>query len=353
MQYISINKRKIGEGYPPYIIAEMSANHNGSIENAYKIIENAKKCGANAVKIQTYKPDTITIRSDFEDFKINKGLWKGKTLHELYDWAHTPWNWHKDLFEYANKIGITMFSSPFDNTAVDLLEDLNCPAYKIASFELIDTSLIKYVASTKKPIIMSTGMANFNEIEEAVSVCKESGCKEIALLHCVSAYPAKPEEYNLKTIIDMKSKFNVTIGLSDHTLDNVTAISSVSIGASIVEKHFTLDRNGEGPDDFFSLEKKEFESLCKNLNIAWSALGDVSYNKTNGEKENIKFRRSIYFVKDMDKGQLITKEDIKSIRPGYGLKPKFIDSIIGLKVSSNIKRGTPVKEEDLMNFKKC
>ena len=227
---ININGIEIGESYPPYIVAEMSANHNGEIENAYKIIENAKISGASAVKIQTYKPDTITIKSDLEDFQIKEGLWKGKTLYDLYKWAHTPWEWHKDLFNYAKKIGITIFSSPFDSTAVDLLEDLNAPAYKIASFEIIDLPLIKYVASTKKPIIISTGMASIKEIEEAVTVCKDSGCNKIALLHCVSGYPAPPSDYNLRTINDIKSRFNLVTGISDHTLNNITSIASISLG---------------------------------------------------------------------------------------------------------------------------
>ena len=240
---ITINDRKIGLEHYPYIIAEMSANHNGSIENAFKIIEQAKNAGADAIKIQTYTADTLTIDSDLPDFRIDDGLWKGKTLHELYNWAHTPWEWHEDLFSYAKKLGITIFSSPFDNTAVDLLEELKTPAYKIASFEAVDIALIRYVASTGKPMIISTGMANDLEIEEAVNAANEGGCKEIALLHCVSGYPAPASEYNLRTIPDMLKRFNQVTGISDHTLDNTTAISSISLGASIIEKHFTLDRS--------------------------------------------------------------------------------------------------------------
>ena len=248
-KFISINGRKIGENHPPYVIAEMSANHNGSIDDAFQIIDQAKKSGADAIKIQTYTPETITIKSDLPDFQIKDGLWKGKTLFELYEWAHTPWDWHKDLFEHARKMNITMFSSPFDTTAVDLLEGLNAPAYKIASFEAIDLPLIKYVASTKKPMIISTGMANEVEIEEAISAAIDGGCKELAILHCVSGYPAPSEDYNLRTITDMKDRFNMVTGLSDHTLDNTTALASIALGASIIEKHFTLDRNNGGPDD--------------------------------------------------------------------------------------------------------
>lgn len=352
MNSITIDKVKIGANYPPYIVAEMSANHNGKIENAFKLIKMAKNCGADAVKIQTYRPDTITIKSNKEDFKIKDGLWKEKTLYDLYEWAHTPWEWHKSIFEYAKKVDMTIFSSPFDKSAVDLLEDLNCPAYKIASFELVDLPLIEYVAATKKPVIMSTGMASFDEIEEAVSVCRDSGCKEIALLHCVSAYPANPSEYNLRTIADLISKLDVVVGLSDHTLDNTTAISSISQGASIIEKHFTLDRNGGGPDDSFSLEKDGLQDLCLSTKTAWKSLGEVSYKRTKGEKENLVFRRSLYFVKDLMKGEIIKEEHIKSIRPGFGLKPKFINQILGLKVSQNISRGTAVKEDHLKNFKK-
>jgi len=352
MNKIKIDKINIGVDYPPYIVAEMSGNHNGNIANAFKIIDKAKKAGANAIKLQTYKPDTITIKSDKEDFKIKEGLWKGKTLYDLYEWAHTPWDWHKDLFDYARNKDITIFSSPFDKTAVDLLEDLNTPAYKIASFEILDIPLIKYVASTKKPIIISTGMANLDEIQEAVNACKESGCNKIALLHCVSGYPAPSSDYNLRTITDIKNRFNLVTGLSDHTINNITAIASIPLGVSIIEKHFTLNRKGGGPDDIFSLESEDFKSLCESTYIAWESLGKIDYSTKSSEMDNIKFRRSLYFIKDMVKGQLITKEDVKSIRPGYGMEPKFIDSIIGLKVCSRIKRGTPVIKENLLGYNK-
>lgn len=349
MNSITIDKVKIGANYPPYLVAEMSGNHNGNIDNAFKIIDRAKNAGANAIKIQTYTADTITIDSDLPEFRINDGLWKGKKLYDLYKLAHTPWEWHPKLFNYAKEKALTLFSSPFDKSAVDFLEDLNCPAYKIASFELIDIPLIKYVASTKKPIIMSTGMANLEEIEEAVSACRDSGCKDIALLHCVSSYPADPSEYNLKTISDLSSKFNLVVGLSDHTIDNTTAITSVSQGTSIIEKHFTLDRNGGGPDDSFSIEPSEFQELSKSTKVAWNALGKVNYEKTKSEIGNIIFRRSLYFIKDLKKNERITHEHIKSIRPGYGIKPKYYDDIIGLTVSSNVSAGFPVKKEYLNN----
>ncbi len=339
---IQILGRKIGNNFPPYIIAEMSANHNGDINNAFSIIEEAKKAGADAIKMQTYTADTITLNFDSEDFKIHDGLWNGRTLHELYQEAHTPWEWHKPLFDYAQELGITIFSSPFDNTAIDLLEDLNAPAYKIASFEAIDLPLIRYAASTGKPLIISTGMADLEEITEAVEAAKEAGCRELALLHCVSGYPAPAEDYNLYTIPDMIKHFGLVTGLSDHTLDNTTAITSVALGASIIEKHFTLDRKGGGPDDSFSLEPKNFTALCRDTKIAWQALGKVDYSRKASEQANIKFRRSLYFVKDMEVGDIITLDSLKSVRPGYGLAPKYLNKIIGQRILTNVSYGTPV-----------
>ncbi len=339
---IKINGTSVGEKHPPYIVAEMSANHNGNIKNAFQIIKSAKENGAHAVKIQTYRPDTITIESDREDFKIKDGLWKGQTLYDLYESAHTPWDWHKDLFDYARKLDITIFSSPFDKTAVDLLEDLNTPAYKIASFEIVDIPLIKYVASTKKPIIISTGMANLVEIQDAVNACQESGCNNLALLHCVSGYPASSAEYNLNTVTDIKNKFDLITGLSDHTLNNITAIASIPLGVSIIEKHFTLNRNGGGPDDSFSLEPVDLKDLCESTYTAWKSLGKVDYNRKSSEMDNIKFRRSLYFVKALKKGDLITKEHVKSIRPGFGISPKYIYEVIGKYAKTQIEKGTAV-----------
>ena len=342
---ITINQRQIGAKYPPYVIAEMSANHNGDINNAFKIIEMAKKAGADALKMQTYTPDTLTIDCDLPDFQLNEGLWSGRSLYELYEEAYTPWEWHKPLFDYAKKIDISLFSSPFDTTAVDLLEDLNAPAYKIASFEAVDLPLIKYVAQTGKPMIISTGMADAEEIQEAVDAAREAGCKELALLHCVSGYPAPAEDYNLRTITDMQSRFGLPVGLSDHTLDNTTAITSIALGACIIEKHVTLDCNGGGPDDSFSLEPQDLQALCSGVKTAWQALGSVDYGRKSSEQSNVKFRRSLYFVKDIKCGEVITAEHVKSIRPGFGLAPKFLNNIIGKVAPVDIERGTPVRND--------
>ena len=340
---ISISGRVIGPDALPYIIAEMSANHNGCINSAFRIIEQAKKAGADAVKIQTYKPDTITLNSDLPDFQVKGGLWDGKTLYELYEWAHTPWEWHQPLFEHARKLGITIFSSPFDTTAVDLLEDLNAPAYKIASFEAVDLPLIEYVARTGKPMIISTGMADAEEIQEAIDAALGAGCKELAILHCVSGYPAPAEDYNLRTIPDMIQRFGLVTGLSDHTLDNTTAIASVVMGASIIEKHFTLDRQGGGPDDSFSLEPAELAALCRDSKTAWKSLGQVDYGRKSSEQGNVQFRRSLYFVKDMKAGDVITEDCIRSVRPGYGLAPKYMKKLIGQKVVSDVAAFSPVQ----------
>ena len=342
MKKMIINKKSISPNNKPYIIAEMSANHNGIIDNAYKIISAAKKNGADAIKIQTYTADTLTLNSNKQDFLIESGLWKGQSLYELYESAHTPWDWHKPLFDFAKKENITIFSSPFDNTAIDLLEDLNAPAYKIASFEIIDHQLIKYAASTKKPLIISTGMANEDEIKEAIDIAKSSGCTELAILHCVSGYPSPAQDYNLNTIKDMQQKFDVLIGLSDHTLDNSSAIASVALGACIIEKHFTLDRKGGGPDDSFSMEPKDLKNLVNSSAIAHAALGKIDYKLKSSEGDNIKFRRSLYFVKDLKAGQKISKSDVRSIRPGYGLAPKMINKVIGRHVTQDIQKGTAV-----------
>lgn len=347
MTEIAIAGRPIGKQHAPYVIAEMSANHNGNIDTAFSIIEEAKKAGADALKIQTYTPDTITLNSDLPDFQIKGGLWSGKTLYELYEWAHTPWEWHKPLFEHARKVGIPIFSSPFDTTAVDLLEDLNAPAYKIASFEAVDLPLIRYVAATGKPMIISTGMANAEEIKEAIDAAREGGCRELAILHCVSGYPAPAEDYNLRTITDMVDRFNLVTGLSDHTLDNTTALASVVLGASIIEKHFTLDRNGGGPDDSFSLEPDDLAALCRDTKVAWKALGKVDYGRKSSEQGNVQFRRSLYFVRDMKPGEVITAECVRSVRPGFGLAPKYLDRVIGQTVNCPISANTPVTEDVL------
>lgn len=345
--FISIAGRRIGIGELPYIIAELSANHNGKLETAFRIIDKAKKAGADAIKLQTYTADTITLDSDAEEFQIRGGLWDGKTLYKLYQEAHMPWEWHEPLFEHARKLGITIFSSPFDTTAVDLLESLNTPAYKIASFEAIDLPLIKYVASTGKPLIISTGMADAEEIAEAIEAAREGGCKELAILHCVSGYPSPAEDYNLRTIPDMIAKHGLVTGLSDHTLDNTTAVTSVALGASIIEKHFTLDRSGGGPDDSFSLEPQELAVLCRDAKTAWQALGRVDYGRKSSEQGNVKFRRSLYFVKDMKAGDVITTDSIRSVRPGFGMHPKFYENLLGRAVVNSVKAFTPVRPDDL------
>lgn len=342
MKELIIDNRRIGSKHTPYIIAEMSANHNGSIETAFKIIEMAKRCGADAVKMQSYTADTITLNSDKKDFQIEGGLWDGQTLYELYQSAYTPWDWHKPLFEKARSLGITMFSSPFDTTAVDMLEDLNTPAYKIASFEAIDLPLIKYVAQTGKPLIISTGMANDIEIMEAIDAAKSGGCEQLAILHCVSGYPAPASDYNLRTIQDMQQRFGLLTGLSDHTLDNTTAIASVALGANIIEKHVTLDRNGGGPDDSFSLEELELIHLCEASRTCWKSLGQVDYGRKSSEKGNAQFRRSLYFVKPLKAGDTITRDSVRSVRPGYGLPPKMYDQVIGKKVTQDVEYASPV-----------
>lgn len=342
MKNIMINGRKIGDGCPPYVIAELSANHNGDLEQAFRIIDGAADAGADAVKIQTYTPDTITLKSSSSDFQITEGLWAGHTLYDLYKWAHTPWEWHEALFAYAAKRNITMFSSPFDNSAVDLLESLGAPAYKIASFEAIDLPLIRYVASTGKPMIISTGMASEVEIAEAVEAARDGGCTELALLLCVSGYPAPAADYNLATLADMVDRFGVTVGLSDHTLDNVTAVASVALGGSIIEKHITMDRSGGGPDDSFSLEPSEFKSLCDSAKTAWNAIGKIDYSRKTSEQGNVKFRRSLYFVKDLAAGEIITSDCVRSVRPGYGLAPKHLHDVIGKRAKRAIVANTPV-----------
>ncbi len=339
---ISIAGRRIGPDSSPYVIAEMSANHNGDIEAAMRIIQEAARSGADALKIQTYRPDTITLQSDLPDFQISGGLWAGRTLYELYEWAHTPWDWHKPLFDCARDCGITIFSSPFDNTAVDLLEDLNAPAYKIASFEAVDLPLIRYVAGTGKPMIISTGMADADEIQEAIAAARNGGCEELAILHCVSGYPAPAEDYNLRTIPDMIERFGLVTGLSDHTLENTTAIASVALGARIIEKHFTLDRNGGGPDDSFSLEPPDLQQLVAGARTAFAALGHVDYGRKSSEQGNVQFRRSLYFVKDLRAGETITADAIRSVRPGYGLPPKHTEAIIGSQVLCDVQKNTPV-----------
>lgn len=342
---IAIDGRPIGAGFPPYVIAEVSANHNGNLDNALRLIEESRKAGADAVKLQTYRPDTITLDSDAEEFRIKGGLWDGRRLYDLYAEAHTPWEWHAPLFAHARKLGITLFSSPFDATAVDLLEDLGAPAYKIASFEAVDLPLIRYVASTGKPMIISTGMADADEIGEAVAAARDGGCREVAILHCVSGYPAPAVDYNLRTIPDMVARFGTVVGLSDHTLDNTTAIAAVALGAAIIEKHVTLDRSGGGPDDSFSLEPAELAQLCAGARTAFDALGRVDYGRKSSEMGNVIFRRSLYFVRDLKAGETIGPADVRSVRPGYGMAPKELPRVIGRRVARDVAAATPVRPD--------
>lgn len=348
---ISIDKTEIGDGHPPYVIAEISANHNGSIENALKMIALAKENGASAVKIQTYTADTMTIPSKNEDFYIAEGPWKGYYLYDLYKWAETPFEWTSELVSFGRETGITIFSTPFDETAVNLLENLNVPAYKIASFEMTDLPLIKLVASTKKPMIISTGMASDDEIEETVAVARDAGATEIAILHCISGYPTPISAANINRIIRLKEKYNAVIGLSDHTIGNHAAMAAVSLGASIVEKHFTHSRDEKGPDSEFSMEPSELKALSCDLNLIWQSLGNKDFERTASENKNKQFRRSLYFCKDAPQGTIIDKSLVRRIRPGFGLEPKYFDQILGCKVKDDVKTGMPVSWDLIDNQK--
>ena len=341
---IKIASKFIGEGHSIFIIAELSANHNQDFDQAVQLIKAAKESGADAVKLQTYTPDTITIDCDNECFRIGKGtIWEGQTLYNLYKEAYTPWEWQPKLKEIANDLGIDLFSTPFDKTAVDFLEKMDVPAYKIASFELVDIPLIQCVAQTGKPIIMSTGMATLAEIEEAVTAAREAGCKELALLKCTSAYPADPAGMNLHTIHHMTEIFGVPVGLSDHTLGTAVPIAAVALGACIVEKHFTLSRSIPSPDSVFSLEPHEFKTMVDAIHTAEKALGKISYEMTEQEAASRVFRRSLFVVKDVKAGDTFTEDNIRSIRPGFGLAPKFLREIIGKKASFDVKKGTPIR----------
>jgi pseudaminic acid synthase len=331
--------RKIGPDHPPYIIAELSANHNGQLSKALELIEAAAATGADAIKIQTYTPDTMTIPHDGADFQIKGGLWDGYLLHQLYKEAYTPFEWHGKLFAKAREIGITIFSTPFDETAVDLLAGLDTPAYKIASFEVIDLPLIKYVAKRGKPMIISTGMANLGEIQEAVETARSNGAGGIALLHCTSAYPAPIEEANVRTVCHLGQAFGVVSGLSDHAPGSAACIASTVLGGSIIEKHFTISRADGGPDAAFSLEPDEFRKLVHDCKSAWSALGSVDYSLAQSEQANTRFRRSIYAVKPIKAGEPLTAENIRIIRPGFGLPPKHLPEIVGRTAARDIAYG--------------
>ncbi|MCK5050745.1 MAG: pseudaminic acid synthase [Candidatus Cloacimonetes bacterium] len=326
-----------------YIIAELSANHNQDFNLAVKTIKAMKKSGADAVKLQTYTADTITIDCNNEYFKIKEGLWKGETLYSLYKKAYTPWEWQPKLKKIAEDLGLVFFSSPFDKTAVDFLEKMNVPIYKIASFEITDIPLIEYVASKDKPIIISTGIANLIDIEEAINACKRMGNEDIILLHCVSNYPTQPEEFNLKTMVNLKKTFGVEIGLSDHSLTNDAAIASVAMGAKVIEKHFILNRSLGGVDSTFSLEPDEFKSLVKSVRNVEKALGKVNYSLNENNNNNRRYSRSLFVIKDIKKGEKFTEKNLRSIRPGYGLHPKYYNEVLGKEATYDIKKGTPLK----------
>jgi pseudaminic acid synthase len=339
----TIKNRPIGPGHPPYIIAELSANHNGSLERALATIDAAQCCGADAIKLQTYTADTMTIDCDGPDFMIQGGLWDGYKLYDLYKWAETPYEWHQAMFDHARKLGITVFSTPFDETAVDLLESLNTPAYKIASFEVVDLPLIRYVASTGKPIIMSTGMASEEEIDEAVTTAREAGCQDLVLLHCISSYPAPIDQANLSQIPTLAQRFSTLSGLSDHTLGTTVSVAAVALGACVIEKHFTLSRADKGPDSEFSLEPTDLERLCRDAKDAWLALGKPGFQRQQAEEGSKVFRRSLYLVKDVEAGEMLTHENLRRIRPGMGLAPKYYQHVLGRCVEHKLSRGTALQ----------
>ena len=343
-QNLIINGRQVGTGMPVYIVAEISANHNQSFEHAVRLIHSAKEVGADAVKFQTYTPDTMTISCNNPYFQIGKGtIWEGHNLYDLYNDAYTPWEWQPELKSLAESLDLDFFSTPFDPTAVDFLEDMNVSAYKIASFEIVDLPFIKQVAQTGKPIIMSTGMATLTEIDEAVQTICKAGGMQLALLQCKSAYPAAPDEMNLRTIPHLSETFGVPIGLSDHTLGIMVSVAAVSLGACIIEKHFTLSRDKRGPDSAFSMEPNEFRAMVEAIRTVERALGEVSYEVTNQEVASRVFRRSLFVVKDMEVGDTFTKENVRSIRPGYGLPPKYLKDILGCQATRDIVAGTPLE----------
>ncbi len=335
----------------PFFVAEISANHNGSLQNAKKLIYIAKKYGADAVKLQTYTPDTMTINSHRDEFKIKSGLWKGKTLWKLYEEAQTPFEWQKQLFEYAKKLKITCFSSPFDDSAVDLLEKIGCPFYKVASFEMTDLPLIKKIARTRKPMIISTGMADLKEIDLAFSVAKKNGCKDIALLYCVSNYPSKPSDFNFHNIKILKERYSCKIGFSDHSTDNKIVAAAIASGADIIEKHIALAGQKKGPDIAFSLKGKQISDYSKVIQDTHLLMGKKFFYRSKSESSSLKFRRSIYVIKDINKGEKFTKKNIKVIRPGYGVEPKYFEKLLKKKSLFNIKGQTPIKRSLLKKLK--
>ena len=339
---LKIGDREIGPGHPPFIVAEMSGNHNGDIGRAIALIDAAKASGADAVKLQTYTADTITLDVDGPGFRVEGGLWDGRRLYDLYLEAHTPWAWHEALFRRARDIGIQIFSSPFDSTAVDLLESLDAPAYKIASFELVDIPLIRRCAQTGKPLVMSTGLASEDEIGDAVAAAKDAGARSVILLHCTSAYPAPMSSMNLLTLPHLAATFGVQVGLSDHTMGTAASVAAVALGACFIEKHFCLSRAEGGVDSAFSLEPDELARLVADCRAAAEALGEVRYGPTPAEISSRDHRRSLYIAEDVTAGQVLTRENVRSVRPGFGLAPKYFDSIIGKRASRAMPKGTPL-----------
>lgn len=339
---MQINARLLGPGYSTYIIAEMSANHNQDYDQAVRIIEAAKTAGADAIKLQTYTPDTITIDADQDHFWLKGTLWDKRKLYDLYSEAYTSWDWQPRLKAVANDLGLDLFSSPFDSTAVDFLEEMDVPAYKVASFEIVDLPLLRYIARTGKPVIMSTGMATLAEIDEAVRTLREAGCEQLALLKCTSAYPTPPEESNLRTIPHLAEAFGVPVGLSDHTLGIAVPVAAVALGACIIEKHFTLSRAEPGPDSAFSLEPDEFKAMIDAVRVTEKALGQVNYKVTEKELVSRAFRRSLFVVKDMQAGDIFTEDNVRSIRPGYGLHTRYLGEVLGRRAVRDVDAGTPV-----------
>jgi pseudaminic acid synthase len=344
IHYMKIGERLIGDRHPPFVVAEMSGNHNQTLERALEIVDAAAQAGAHALKIQTYTADTMTLDIEEGEFLITdpSSLWRGKSLYKLYQEANTPWDWHKPIFDRCKKNGMIGFSSPFDETAVDFLEELNVPVYKIASFENTDIPLIQKVAATGKPMIISTGMATVAELDETVRVAREVGCRDLILLKCTSTYPASPETTHILTIPHMRDLFQCQVGLSDHTQGIGVSVASVALGACVIEKHFTLRRADGGVDSTFSLEPEELSSLVVETERAWKALGEINYGMTEAEKGSVLFRRSLYVVVDMRKGDILTRKNLKTIRPGLGLPPKYIQALLGKSVSRDLKRGTPM-----------
>ncbi len=342
MKPVTIDGREIGADHPPYVIAEMSANHNGSLDRAFAIVEAAKNAGADAIKLQTYRADTITLDHDGPEFMVRGGLWDGSRLYQLYEKAAMPWEWHEPLFKHAKKLGISIFSSAFDFTAVDLLQKLDAPAYKVASLEVCDLPLIQRMAQTGKPIIMSTGASELGEIAEAVEAARNGGCSELILLHCTSGYPTPPSDSNLRTIAHLGQMFDVVIGLSDHTMGTAVPVAAVAAGACVLEKHFTLRRADGGVDSAFSLEPEELATMVEATKIAWEAMGKINYAIEPSEAKIREFRRSLYVVADVAAGETLTERHVKSIRPGLGLPPKYLSSVIGRRAGRNLKRGSPL-----------